>query len=87
MECRVVHHLELRDLDGSAFGQHLVIGQVVGVHLDEAAIVGGVVDSGALRPDRALRRPGRLHDRRADLQDGPADELSAGAARFTGRSP
>jgi flavin reductase (DIM6/NTAB) family NADH-FMN oxidoreductase RutF len=48
MECRVVHHLELRDLDGNAFGQHLVIGQVVGVHLDEAASAGGVVDSGAL---------------------------------------
>jgi len=48
MECRVVHHLELRDLDGETFGQHLVIGQVVGVHLDESQIDAGVVDSGAL---------------------------------------
>src|SRR3954447_22281557 len=34
LECRVVHHLELEDLDGTPVGQHLVIGQVVGVHID-----------------------------------------------------
>src|ERR1700760_4979971 len=28
MECKVVHHLELRDLEGNTFNQHLVIGQV-----------------------------------------------------------
>jgi flavin reductase (DIM6/NTAB) family NADH-FMN oxidoreductase RutF len=50
MECRVVHHLELRDLDGRTFDQHLVIGQVVGIHLDEAAIAGGGIDTAALRP-------------------------------------
>lgn len=50
MECKVVHHLELRDLDGNTFDQHLVIGQVVGIHLDEAAIVGSGVDTAALRP-------------------------------------
>jgi flavin reductase (DIM6/NTAB) family NADH-FMN oxidoreductase RutF len=50
MECRVVHHLELRDLDGRTFDQHLVIGQVVGVHLDETAINGDAVDTAALRP-------------------------------------
>lgn len=50
MECKVVHHLELRDLDGNTFGQHLVIGQVVGIHLDERAIAGEEIDTAGLRP-------------------------------------
>lgn len=50
MECKVVHHLELRDLGGETFDQHLVIGQVVGVHLDERAVAGENVDTAALRP-------------------------------------
>ena len=51
MECRVVHHLELRDVEGRTFDQHLVIGQVVGVHLDEHALdAEGIVDTAALRP-------------------------------------
>jgi flavin reductase (DIM6/NTAB) family NADH-FMN oxidoreductase RutF len=50
MECRVVHHLELRDLNGHTFDQHLVIGQVVGVHLDERSIAGEGVDTAALKP-------------------------------------
>ena len=50
MECRVVHHIELQDLDGQTFDQHLVIGQVVGVHLDERAIKGEGVDTAALKP-------------------------------------
>ncbi|MGH2850082.1 MAG: flavin reductase family protein [Solirubrobacteraceae bacterium] len=51
MECRVVHHLELCDLEGRAFGQHLVIGQVVGVHLDEERLdASGIVDTATLRP-------------------------------------
>lgn len=50
MECKVVHHLELADLDGRTFDQHLVIGQVVGVHLEEGAIAGEGVDTAALRP-------------------------------------
>jgi flavin reductase (DIM6/NTAB) family NADH-FMN oxidoreductase RutF len=50
MECRVVHHLELRDLDGQNFDQHLVIGQVVGVHLDETYAGGPGVDTVAIAP-------------------------------------
>jgi flavin reductase (DIM6/NTAB) family NADH-FMN oxidoreductase RutF len=50
LECRVVHELELRDVDGRPVDQHLVVGQVVGVHVDERFIVGGVVDLVALRP-------------------------------------
>ncbi len=50
MECKVVHHLELRDIDGRPADQYLVIGQVVGVHLAESTIVEGSVDTAALRP-------------------------------------
>lgn len=57
MECRVVHKVELEDLDGEPIDQHLVIGQVVGVHLDETAIVAGSVDTAALRPVARLGGP------------------------------
>ena len=58
MECRVVHHLELRDLDGRTFEQHLVIGQVVGVHLDETHIVGSGVDTASLHAIARCGGPG-----------------------------
>jgi flavin reductase (DIM6/NTAB) family NADH-FMN oxidoreductase RutF len=57
MECKVVHAVQLRDVDGRAVNQHLVVGQVVGVHLDESAIVGGVVDTARLRPVARLGGP------------------------------
>jgi len=50
MECKVVHLLELKDVDGRPADQYLVIGQVVGVHLAESAIVDKIVDTSALRP-------------------------------------
>jgi flavin reductase (DIM6/NTAB) family NADH-FMN oxidoreductase RutF len=50
MECKVVHTLQLQDVDGHATDQHLVIGQVVGVHLDPAAVVDGSVETTLLRP-------------------------------------
>jgi flavin reductase (DIM6/NTAB) family NADH-FMN oxidoreductase RutF len=50
MECKVVHHVELTDIEGRPADQYLVIGQVVGVHQAESAIVDRVVDTAALRP-------------------------------------
>jgi flavin reductase (DIM6/NTAB) family NADH-FMN oxidoreductase RutF len=58
MECRVTHHLDLQDVDGNPTDQHLVIGQVVGVHLDETVISGGIVDTATLRPVARLGGPG-----------------------------
>jgi flavin reductase (DIM6/NTAB) family NADH-FMN oxidoreductase RutF len=57
MECKVVHQLELHDLSGRAIDQHLVIGQVVGIHLDETAIASGAVDTAELRPVARLGGP------------------------------
>ena len=54
----MIHQLELIDLDGHPTDQHLVIGQVVGIHLDQAAIVSGAVDTAALRPVARLGGPG-----------------------------
>jgi flavin reductase (DIM6/NTAB) family NADH-FMN oxidoreductase RutF len=58
MECRVVHQLPLTDLDGHRTDQHLVIGQVVGVHLDESAIIEASVDTAELRPVARCGGPG-----------------------------
>jgi flavin reductase (DIM6/NTAB) family NADH-FMN oxidoreductase RutF len=58
MECKVVDHLQLHDIGGCPVDQHLVIGQVVGVHLAEDAIVGEAVDTAALRPIARCGGPG-----------------------------
>jgi flavin reductase (DIM6/NTAB) family NADH-FMN oxidoreductase RutF len=59
MECRVVHAVELPDVNGDPADQFLVVGQVVGVHLDERLVRGGVVDTAAIRP---IARCGYLGD-------------------------
>jgi flavin reductase (DIM6/NTAB) family NADH-FMN oxidoreductase RutF len=50
IECRVVHVLELCDVGGHPTDQHLVVGQVIGVHLDERHIVDGRVDTAGIKP-------------------------------------
>ena len=51
MECKVVHAVQLHDIDDRPVDQYVVIGQVLGVHLDEAAIDDdGIVRTDALRP-------------------------------------
>jgi flavin reductase (DIM6/NTAB) family NADH-FMN oxidoreductase RutF len=50
LECRVTEMVRLRDLDGSDTGRRLVLGRVVGVHLDERFVKDGWVDSAGMRP-------------------------------------
>jgi flavin reductase (DIM6/NTAB) family NADH-FMN oxidoreductase RutF len=57
MECRVVHEVELHDVNGHRANQFLVVGQVVGVHLDESAIRDDVVETAALEPVARLGGP------------------------------
>jgi flavin reductase (DIM6/NTAB) family NADH-FMN oxidoreductase RutF len=57
MECKVVHRLQLQDIDGRPVHQYLIIGQVVGIHLDESAIVDGSVSTSQLRPVARLGGP------------------------------
>jgi flavin reductase (DIM6/NTAB) family NADH-FMN oxidoreductase RutF len=59
LECRVVHVVELPDVSGEPTDQHLVVGQVIGVHLDEEYVVDGRVDTVAIRP---IARCGYLGD-------------------------
>lgn len=50
LECRHVRTIRLATVDGRELDQHLVIGQVVGVHIDDAFIHDGRVDTAAMRP-------------------------------------
>jgi flavin reductase (DIM6/NTAB) family NADH-FMN oxidoreductase RutF len=59
MECKVVHAVELPDVDGNPANQFLVVGQVVGVHLDERYVSDGIVDTAAIQP---IARCGYLGD-------------------------
>ncbi len=49
-ECRVTELVKLRDLDGRDSGRRLVLGRVVGIHIDEKFVQSGRVDSAAMRP-------------------------------------
>jgi flavin reductase (DIM6/NTAB) family NADH-FMN oxidoreductase RutF len=50
LECRVLQIVRLSDLGGRALDNYLVLGQVVGVHLDRAYIKDGRFDTAAARP-------------------------------------
>lgn len=50
LECRLLQVVPLHDLEGAAVDTHLVLGQVVGVHIDRAYLVDGVFDLRAARP-------------------------------------
>jgi flavin reductase (DIM6/NTAB) family NADH-FMN oxidoreductase RutF len=49
-ECRVTELVKLKDVDGRDSGRRLVLGRVVGIHLDERFVREGRVDSAAMRP-------------------------------------
>jgi flavin reductase (DIM6/NTAB) family NADH-FMN oxidoreductase RutF len=50
LECKVTDILHLRDVDGRETDRHLVIGQVVGVHIDEAYLQNGLFDTARAVP-------------------------------------
>ena len=49
-ECRVTEVVKLKDLDGSDSLRRLVLGRVVGIHIDPRFVRDGRVDSAAMRP-------------------------------------
>lgn len=50
-ECRHWKTIELPDVEpGSENGHFVVIGQVIGIYIDDSFIKGGMVDTGAMRP-------------------------------------
>lgn len=50
LECKVTDTFEVKDLDGQPSDSFVVIGQVVGIHIDEAALVNGRLDMAAVAP-------------------------------------
>jgi flavin reductase (DIM6/NTAB) family NADH-FMN oxidoreductase RutF len=50
LECRLVEIITLKSLEGTPVGAFLVLGQVVGVHIEDAFIRQGRLDTAALQP-------------------------------------
>jgi len=50
MECKVIEVVEMRSLSGRIAGAVLVLGEVVGFHIDEAFIRDGRFDTGRAQP-------------------------------------
>ena len=49
-ECRRTQILRLQGADGTAVDTWLILGEVVGVHIDAALLVNGIYDTAAARP-------------------------------------
>ena len=49
-ECRRTQILRLQGADDTAVDSWLILGEVVGVHIDEALLVNGIYDTAAARP-------------------------------------
>jgi flavin reductase (DIM6/NTAB) family NADH-FMN oxidoreductase RutF len=50
LECKWVETVSLKDYEGHPIDRHIVIGQVIGVHIDDRFIRDGLLDTGAMRP-------------------------------------
>jgi flavin reductase (DIM6/NTAB) family NADH-FMN oxidoreductase RutF len=50
LECQWLRTIQLEDRDGTKMEQYLVLGQVIGVHIDDQFIKDGLVDTAAMRP-------------------------------------
>jgi flavin reductase (DIM6/NTAB) family NADH-FMN oxidoreductase RutF len=50
MECRLLQVLTLNDLEGRPLDNHVVFGQVVGIHIDDRYIRNGLLDTAAMKP-------------------------------------
>src|SRR5690606_35136669 len=59
LECRLISIQELTDIDGNRLQRFLVLGQVVGVHIDTAYLKDGLFDTAAANP---IARCGYLSD-------------------------
>lgn len=59
LECKVLQVIQQHDLEGRPLEAWMVLGQVVGVHIDKAYIRDGLFDAAAARP---IMRSGYLAD-------------------------
>ena len=49
-ECKLLQIVPVNDVAGTALDCHVVLGQVIGVHIDDRFIAGGRLDTAALKP-------------------------------------
>jgi flavin reductase (DIM6/NTAB) family NADH-FMN oxidoreductase RutF len=50
LECVWLKTVALADLEGHPLDNHIVIGQVIGIHIDDRFIRDGLLDTAAMRP-------------------------------------
>jgi flavin reductase (DIM6/NTAB) family NADH-FMN oxidoreductase RutF len=50
LECKLVRIVQLTELDGKELDGHVVIGRVIGVHIDDRFIHDGRLDTAAMKP-------------------------------------
>jgi flavin reductase (DIM6/NTAB) family NADH-FMN oxidoreductase RutF len=50
LECKLLEIVRPKDIHGRQLDQHIVIGQVIGVHVDDRFIKNGRLDTAALQP-------------------------------------
>jgi len=50
LECKLLKIVPIEDLAGKAVDCHVVLGQVIGVHIDDRFIVDGRLDTAAMKP-------------------------------------
>ncbi len=50
LECKWLQTIDLADLDGTSIDCYLVMGQVVGIHIEDRFIKNGLVDTAAMKP-------------------------------------
>src|SRR5258706_7406250 len=88
LECKWVQTVQLKDVDGTPFDGWMVIGRVVGVHIDERFIKNGLLDTAAMKPiarggyhDYSVLAESFTMRRPASLADVPARALEGSKAR------
>lgn len=50
LECKLIRIVQLNDVDGKELDGHVVIGRVIGVHIDDRFVQDGKLDTAALKP-------------------------------------
>jgi flavin reductase (DIM6/NTAB) family NADH-FMN oxidoreductase RutF len=50
LECKLIKIVAIGEIDGKPLDCHVVLGQVVGVHIDDRFIVDGLLDTAAMKP-------------------------------------
>ena len=50
LECKLLQVIDLKDLEGKSSQRYVVLGQVVGIHIEDRFIKNGRLDTAALQP-------------------------------------